>query len=217
MKEEIDFKAVAAQLANPHGEAGVKTAKHMNISNADMTRHAVDLLGCETDERVLEIGPGNGLFAEYVLSKAKGIHYTGADMSETMIDAAREINKHHIDAGQVAFEWVDGLHLPYADRAFNRIFTINTLYFWKNPAMQLAEIKRVLIPGGTFCLAIASKAFMETLPFTQYGFTLYSAHEAQELLLTNGFAIKDMAIRQHKTTGAAKEEVMREEVFMLTE
>ena len=215
MKEDIDFKAVASQLAKPQGEAGVKTAEHMNTSNADMTRYAIDLLDCAPHDHVLEIGPGNGRFAAYVLSKGAGIHYTGVDISETMVSAAREINKHHIDAGQVAFEWTDGLHLPFADKAFNRIFTVNTLYFWKNPVLQLAEIRRVLKPGGVFCLAIASKAFMETLPFTQYGFTLYTPEEAQELLLTNGFVLTNTSIREHKTTSAAKEEVIREEVFIV--
>ncbi len=215
MKEDIDFKAVAAQLAKPEGEDGIKTAAHMNVSNGDMTRHAIDLLACDDHDHVLEIGPGNGLFAEYVLSKGRGIHYTGADISATMVDAAREINKQHIDAGRVTFEQVDGLHLPFPDATFDNVFTVNTLYFWKNPVRQLAEIRRVLKPQGTFCLAIGSKAFMETLPFTQYGFTLYAPEEAQELLTGHGFVLTDTLIREHKTSSAAGMELIREEVFIL--
>ncbi len=217
MNDEIDFKGVANQLAKPQGEAGIKIAEHMNTSNGDMTRYAIDLLNCKGDEHVLEIGPGNGRFAEYVLSKGTCIRYTGVDISETMIDAARAINRPYVEAERVVFEWTDGLHFPFPDEAFDKIFTVNTLYFWENPAVQLTEIKRMLKPGGVFCLAIASKAFMETLPFTEYGFILYTPEDAKKLLLANGFNIRDTLIREHKTVSAAKQEVMREEVFILLE
>lgn len=215
MSEEIDFRAVAAQLAKPEGEAGVQTAAHMNISNADMTRYAVDLLKCDAEDSVLEIGPGNGRFAEYVLAKGNGIHYTGVDISETMVSTARDINRAYIDQGRAAFEWTDGIHFPFSDAIFNKVFTVNTLYFWQNPAIQLAEIRRILNPGGIFCLAIASRAFMERLPFTAHGFTLYAPEEVQDLMLASGFSLLDKRIRNHPTTSAAGQHVMREEAFFV--
>ena len=215
MDNTIDFKAVAAQLANPEGEAGVKTAAHMNVSNGDMTRHAIDLMAYQPDAHVLEIGPGNGNFASYVLAKANGIRYTGVDRSQTMVTQAREINKLYINEGRVRFEWTDGLTFPFPDQSFDRVFTVNTLYFWESPRIQLAEIRRLLKPGGMFCLAIASRAFMEQLPFTAYGFTLYTPEEAQELLLTNGFVVVGTTIREHTTTGAGKQKLTREEVFLV--
>ncbi|MFC7525128.1 class I SAM-dependent methyltransferase [Parapedobacter sp. GCM10030251] len=217
MSEAIDFRAVAAQLAKPEGEAGIQTAAHMNISNADMTRYAIDVLDCRAGDRVLEIGPGNGRFASYVLAKADDIHYTGVDISETMVATAREINGDDINRGHAAFEWTDGVHFPFPDAVFHRIFTVNTLYFWKKPAVQLAQIRRILKPDGCFCLAIATKAFMEQLPFTAYGFTLYTPEEAQKLLLANGFSVVDTTIRNHPTTSAAGQQVMREEAFFLVQ
>jgi len=214
MDKPTDFKSVAAQLARPEGEAGIKTAAHMNVSNGDMTRYAIDLMAYPLDAQVLEIGPGNGNFASYVLSRGNGIHYTGADRSETMVHEAREINKHHIAAGRMRFEWTDGFTFPFPDRSFDNVFTVNTLYFWENPAIQLAEVRRMLKLGGTFCLAIASRAFMEQLPFVAYGFTLYTPEAARQLLLASGFADIDMTIREHKTTGASGQELMREEVFI---
>ncbi len=214
MEKPIDFKEVAAQLAKPEGEAGIRTAAHMNVSNGDMTCHAIDLLACRPDARVLEIGPANGNFAAYVLSKGPSIWYAGVDRSETMVKEARKINQHHISAGRVCFEWTDGLTFPFLDHSFDNVLTVNTLYFWENPSIQLAEIRRVLKPGGTCCLAFASRAFMEQLPFTAYGFTLYTPKEAQELMLTNGFTVVDTTVRKHRTTGASGQELMREEVFI---
>src|SRR5690606_2521303 len=177
MDKAIDFRAIAAQLARPEGQSGIKTAAHMNTSNADMTRYAVDLLNCEAGDNVLEIGPGNGRFAEYVFSKGANIHYAGVDISETMVATAREINSDFVTEGRAVVERTDGVHFPFSDAMFTRIFTVNTLYFWSNPTQQLMEIKRVLKPDGRFCMAIATKAFMEQLPFTPYGFTLYTPEE----------------------------------------
>lgn len=216
MDGPVDFRAVAAQLANPEGEAGVKTAEHMNISNADMTRHTVDLLNCTDYDRILEIGPGNGRFAAYVLSKGVGLHYTGADISATMIATAEAINKQHIDAGQAVFKLVDGTMLPFPDHLFDRVFTVNTLYFWKDPVKQLAEIKRILKPTGTFCLSIGSKAFMQRLPFTTFGFTLYSPEEAENLLRANGFERLEKTLREQKISVSSNEEIIRDEVFLRT-
>jgi len=214
MDEPIDYKAVAAQLAKPTGDTGIGVAERMNISNGDMTRHAIDLLNCANGDRVLEIGPGNGRFAGYVLSKGSNIHYTGVDISETMVETARKINKQHVDAGQAIFEWTDGSHFPFADHTFDRIFTVNTLYFWQNPTTQLAAIRRMLKPNGVFCLAIASREFMEQLPFTAYGFILYTPEEAAALLRNSGFLLTDTVSRNHPTVSAAKREVIREEIFI---
>lgn len=214
MGKPTDFKAVAAQLAKPEGEAGIETAEHMNVSNGEMTRYAIDLMAYQPDAQVLEIGPGNGNFASYLLSKGQDVLYTGVDWSETMVKEARKINEYHINAGRMRFQLTDGQTFPFPSQSFDNIFTVNTLYFWDNPGIQLAEIRRMLKPSGTFCLAIASRSFMEQLPFTAYGFKLYTPEAAQELLLTNGFSEVDTTIRNHKIIGAYRQEMMREEVFI---
>lgn len=214
MGEDIDFEALASQLANPTGKRGIKVAENMNISNAKITRHAVDLLGCKDGEHVLEIGPGNGQFTSYVLSKGENIHYSGVDISETMVRAARKLNASFVQSGQADFQLTDGILLPFADRSFDRVLTVNTLYFWAQPEFQLAEIRRVLKPEGLFCLAIATRAFMASLPFTSYGFTLYSPGEAKALLSANGFKTVNAEIKHHRIIGAAQKEILREEVFI---
>ena len=55
--------------------------------------------------------------------------------------------------------------------------------------MLLNEIHRVLKPNGIFALTFADKSFMEKLPFTSFGFNLYSLKDAEELLQKNKFKI----------------------------
>lgn len=212
---EIDLRAVAGQLANPSGEFGIEIARRMNESNGAMTEQAIAYTAIVAGDRVLEIGPGNGKFATLVLGCAPDVYYTGVDISDTMIAQATSLNQEGVDLGNVQFELINGVDLPFEDYTFDKVFTVNTLYFWEDPLKNLAEIYRVLKPGGVFCLAFSSKAFMQTLPFTAYGFTLYEPVEVQQLLKEANFQVENDYIRQHPTISAAKQEVMREEVFLL--
>ena len=65
--------------------------------------------------------------------------------------------------------------------------TINTLYFWDDPAAELTELRRVLVPGGQLLVGIRPRQIMEKMAFVQYGFTLYDPQQAADLLAANGF------------------------------
>lgn len=41
---------------------------------------------------------------------------------------------------------------PYPDERFNKVFTVNTIYFWNNPIEDLKEIRRVLKTDGQILL-----------------------------------------------------------------
>jgi SAM-dependent methyltransferase len=58
----------------------------------------------------------------------------------------------------------EGKKLPFEDETFDKIFTVNTVYFWENPVEFLNEIYRVLKDDGTFVLTFGQRDFMEKLP-----------------------------------------------------
>lgn len=196
---------------------GVIVAQNMNRSNGDMTRRAIDFLTMSDGDSVLEIGPGNGALADYVVGKAADIHYTGIDISETMVEEANRMNRAHVDAGRMTFLHTEGDTIPLADKSVDRVFTVNTLYFWDNPSVQLKEIQRVLKPFGFFCLAIASKTFMRTLPFTPFGFRLYTKEEAHQLLENNGFTITKTHVDSYATSSSSGQTLQREEIYMVAQ
>ena len=78
----------------------------------------------------------------------------------------------------------DGGSLPFADASFHAAVSVNTVYFWQAPQAVLAELSRVLRPGGRLCLNFCERAFMQSLPFTGYGFTLYDAADIRRLAET---------------------------------
>lgn len=205
-----DLKSIAKQLACPEGEHGIKTGEMMNISNAGMTHSAIDALTIQKGNVILEIGHGNGAHIEYLLKQANDIYYFGADISETMIAEAKKTNTVFIDAGKVDFQLTNGDVLPYSDSSFDGIFTVNTIYFWQNPAAYLLEIKRVLKHTGKLVLCFADKTFMQKLPFTQYGFTLYGIEKVQQLLESSGFTIKNILKKSEQVQSKTGAPVERE-------
>ncbi len=139
--------------------------------------------------QVVEIGFGNGKFFPEFFEKAKNIHVSGLDFSSQMVAIARKENRYLIDAGRLNIQEGESNKMPFADASFDFVFCINVIYFWEKPEEHLAEIKRLLKPGGTFCTGMRPKESMEKLPFTQFGFCMYSEMEWQEVLIDNGFTI----------------------------
>lgn len=216
MKEnKPDFEKIAAQLACPSGEMGAEVGNRMNESNGEMTRHAIDLLNIGDGEKIFELGPGNAQFASYVLNKGVDVHYTAGDISEVMIEEANRINQPFIEQGVVRLFLIDGVRLPFEDRSIDKAFTVNTLYFWDKPLQVLDELHRVLKPGGMLCIAIRSKAFMQTLPFTAYGFTLYSPEEGQILFQNSAFANVSYTIVSVSGETFTGDPVVKEDVFFM--
>lgn len=120
-----------------------------------------------------------------ILTRAQNLKYTGVDISETMYNEARKLNKDF--ESQADFVLYEGKNLPFEDKTFDKIFTVNTVYFWENPVEFLNEIYRVLKKEGTFVLTFGQRKFMETLPFTEYDFTMYSNSEMEELVSKSHF------------------------------
>jgi len=77
--------------------------------------------------------------------------------------------------------------MPFTDQTFDVCFGINVVYLWENPEKELAEIMRVLKPGGMLMLGYRPKTYMQAIPFTQFGFTLYEISDLEELLSKHGF------------------------------
>ena len=193
----VDFQLLAAQLRQPHDEFGIEVALQMNVSNEALTLSAIDTLELHKGDNVLEIGMGNGLFCKNVLA-AEDTSYTGCDFSELMVSEAASINKEYISAGRANFILGNASNMPFPDNAFDKIFTINTIYFWDDPVNILSEIRRVLKPDGLVSIGLRTEESMKVLPFFQYGFTGYDKQKLSELLEQNGFDIIEIKVEKDK-------------------
>jgi SAM-dependent methyltransferase len=212
-----DFKEIAGQLGCPSGEKGIKTAETMAVNNSNMIALTISGLNLKPSDVVLEIGPGSGSHVVPLLKDIKYLLYYGVDISSLMISEAIKLNTASVAAGRADFFLSDGEKLNFAADFFTKIFTVNTLYFWKNPKAYATEILRVLKPGGVFSLTFGSREFMEKLPFTPYDFHLYSQEEAEELLFSSGFKIKKVSLHTEKVRSNAGMEVERDIIIINAE
>lgn len=188
MKKE-ELQAIAAQLKHPTGEKGIEMANMMHETNINMTCHSVQNLNIKAGNSILELGHGNAGHLEFVLEQAENLKYYGLEMSELMFQEARQINRNFVSQKQAFFSLYDGNIIPFEDTFFDKIFTVNTIYFWQEPEKLLSEIYSVLKPNGVFCITFAEENFMRTLPFTQYEFKLYSTEKVQKLVQKTLFKI----------------------------
>jgi ubiquinone/menaquinone biosynthesis C-methylase UbiE len=205
--EKDELKILAQNLANPVGEKGKEIGEMMNANNIGMTVESIHALLIEDDEQLLEIGHGNAGHLELIFDKAKNIRYTGIDISETMHNEAKNLNKEYKD--QADFVLYEGEKLPFDDKTFDKIFTVNTVYFWKKPVEYLNEIYRVLKNNGTFVLTFGQREFMEKLPFTAYDFTLYSNSEMEEIISKTPFVRMKISEKEEDIKSKSGEKIRR--------
>ena len=70
---------------------------------------------------------------------------TGFDESPEMIAAARQ---NFAGQAQVQFHLAEGQHLPAEDESFDAVFANMYLHHAPDPAAAVAEMARILKPGG---------------------------------------------------------------------
>ncbi|MFY1045611.1 class I SAM-dependent methyltransferase [Chryseobacterium sp. GP-SGM7] len=212
--EEKDLKILAQNLCNPEGKKGIEIGEMMNATNIGMTLESIHAMAMEDNENILEIGHGNAAHVNSLLHVARNIKYIGIDISETMHHEARKLNAEFKDHAE--FVLYEGDKLPFEDEVFDKIFTVNTVYFWKNPIGFLNEIYRVLKDNGTFVLAFGQKKFMEKLPFTAYHFKLYSNEDLEEVISQSQFKRMKISEKEEEIKSKTGEELIKRIYTVLT-
>ena len=204
------FNLIQNQLAHPNGENGVKIAENMNESNIQMTISSIDALNLLKQDSLLEIGHGNCRHLNKILNKAKDIQYFGLEISKTMRMEAERINQEFMLKKRISFHEYDGNKIPFVSNSFEKIFTVNTIYFWKNPLDFITEIYRVLKVDGIFVLTFAQKGFMKNLPFVKEKFSLYDDENFRQLIQKTDFEIIDIMNNTESVKSKAGDFVDRE-------
>lgn len=190
--DEETLKAIAGQLRQPTGEYAIQVGEKMNEGNLHINLNTFEALHLTTGDNILEIGMGNGYFVKNILSADNSIKYTGCDFSEIMVDEARKRNEKFVANGQAEFHNADANELPFDSVSFDKVFSINTIYFWDNPQIVLAEIWRVLKPKGQVTISVRPKSIMEHYPFVKYGFKTFAKDDLTELIAKNNFRVVDI-------------------------
>ena len=97
-------------------------------------------------DRVLDVACGTGIVARR--AAARGAEVVGADLNGQMLAVA--------SAAEPAIEWLeaDAADLPFPDGAFDVVLCQQGLQFMPDPAAAVAEMRRVLAPGGRLAVSV---------------------------------------------------------------
>lgn len=123
-------------------DSGKESYQEHIISDPLLKEH----LGDFSDKRAVDIGCGVGRISELL---AQDFEYvTGIDISEKMVDKAKERLKHVPNLDFVAN---DGMHYPLADNSIDFVFSY--IVFQHMPSVEVIEenfkeVKRILKPEG---------------------------------------------------------------------
>lgn len=105
----------------------------------------LDWLSPPADQRWIDVGCGNGAFTELLVQRCRPAEILGIDPSPGQLSFARA--RH---TGNIArYEQGDAIALPSGDDSFDAATMALVIFFVPHPAKGVAEMKRVVRPGGT--------------------------------------------------------------------
>jgi SAM-dependent methyltransferase len=120
-----------------------------NLINGYYCRPAIlDLAGEVAGRRILDVGCASGAVSEAL--RARGAAVTGIDSSAEMVKLARQRLGDGADLRQVDA----GGPLPFPGGAFDDVIASLVLHYLQDWTAPLAELRRVLTPGGRLIMAV---------------------------------------------------------------
>jgi SAM-dependent methyltransferase len=135
----------------------------------------------------LEIGCGNGEVSRYIAKTYMG-SITATDIDAGQIDANLKLKD---NISNLTFKVADAVSLPFKNQSFDVIISFGVLHHIDGWQKALAEINRVLKPGGYLVYAdvIYPEAISEMDKVSRFSFGLEAidVEEINEYLNANGF------------------------------
>lgn len=159
----------------------------MEHEHLPITLPMLERMRLRPDETVLDVGCGNGWLVRRMANLVPQGRIAGIDVSDEMVRQARELS-----AGQdrLRYETGSAEQIPFPDASFTRVVSIESAYYWPDPAAGLREIFRVTAPGGSAWILI--NYYRDNSDCHQWGpllppTHLLSADEWRDLFLQAGF------------------------------
>jgi SAM-dependent methyltransferase len=143
------------------------------------------LKGVDFREPLLDLGCGEGLFSDVLFEKKATV---GMDISYHEVNMARAYGKHeHLIAA-------DGCRLPFRDGVFETVFSNCVIEHIPGVDALVAEVFRVLRPGGKFVTTVPGERFTPNLFFSM----LFMKLHLRRLAGLYGYIINKMLGHVHK-------------------
>lgn len=182
-------------------------ASKPHMGGLKATRELIELCHIGKGKYVLDVGCGVGVTPCYI-AKRHGSKVVGVDISERMVDRARQRAKREAVEDKVEFKVGDAQNLPFEDDLFDAVIGESLIVFVEDKLKGLNEYVRVTRPGGYVGLNEAT--WLETPPpreLVEYisritGAELETFDGWQELL--EGSGLTDISVRTYKVNAVSQ-------------
>jgi SAM-dependent methyltransferase len=183
-------KFLAQQVSHPTGLFGRLVLPRLwNHRNKALNDAAFARLALTPHDRVLEIGFGGGYLLKRIAHITTEGLIAGVDASSTMVERCREKFKPRIETDRLELKTASAESLPFPDNYFNKICSVNSIFYWQNPTIVFSEIQRVLTDEGVLVLCFTCKDSMKNKGFAQEDkVNLYEIDDVRQMMKTAGFA-----------------------------
>ncbi len=184
----MDPRKSAKQFQAPTGFLGRLFEIYHSRKNQPMVEWVISLLKLQPDDHVLEVGFGPGKAIKKLSQIVKDGKIAGVDVSEVMFKAACKRNKAAIKKGQIDLQNNDLHNVTYAENSFDKVLSIEVIYFFSDPVESLKYMWRIIKPNGYAAIYIAPKHELSQLKFANTGvFNLYTEQELNTMMEQAGF------------------------------
>ena len=166
------------------GAFGYVAALTMVVGRGEDAQLVADLAGVGPDDHVLDVGCGPGTAAR--AAARRGARVTGVDPAEPMLTMARAITRIRPPAGELAWLCAGAASLPIPENEVTACWSIASVHHWAELDESIAEIRRVVAPGGVF-VAMERRTRPGATGNASHGWTPQQAETFASMLVDHGF------------------------------
>ena len=149
---------IARQAERPTGLLGRALGAIMALETRSLNDEVLQRLAIAPSERILEIGFGHGRTLERAANANTGARFAGIDHAQDMVAMVARRAHRLVEAGRLELRAGDSSTLPWPEATFDGAYAVHTIYFWEDPGGHLAEVRRVLRPGGRLVLGFLERS-----------------------------------------------------------
>jgi ubiquinone/menaquinone biosynthesis C-methylase UbiE len=125
--------------------------EEMEAHHRPITDPMLALMELLPGERVLDVGCGSGWLCRQIAALVPQGSVVGIDVSDEMVRRAQRASA---EIPNVTFLTGSAERIPSQGNSFTRVISVESAYYWPEPAKGLFEIFRVLAPRGSAWILI---------------------------------------------------------------
>lgn len=144
------LKALFKNCGKPQGVLGKLMLHGMNAGHGTLSEWGLSQIRIPAGANVLDIGCGGGANLLRLAKLAARGTVCGIDISECSLECSRKKVREYIAEGRCQVKYGSAEEIPFPDGFFDVATAFETVYFWKDMAAALCEVRRVLREDGLF-------------------------------------------------------------------